>query len=431
MKKIRLLLLLVSLGAPLFAQSDSAVAEYLGKEYGVRFTEGNAVRLLPSARAKYAALEKDLREAQQFIHFDYFNLRGDSVSQVVWDILAERAAAGVKVRVILDAFGSTKGNNVLTDSLRSALRQKDIDVRIFSEAKFPWFPAIMHRDHRKIAIIDGKVGYTGGMNIADYYLTGTEQAGEWRDMHLRIEGPVVEDLHRVFVNFWEAETKTMLPQCEQPIPHDVLRVPEALLSASVSGDDSEEQRGVVGVVNRIPTLRSRGQQRTHRIMRDATCKAIDAAEHHIQIVNPYFAPSPKIRRALRRALRRGVNVELMISAKSDVRVTPRVVEYSAWRLARKGAKVWVYESGFHHSKVMTVDDRFSFVGSANFDHRSMYSDYECNVMIADRAVTDSLQTIFAADVEQSALLTKENWRKRYSLAHRIRCRLAAILRPLL
>lgn len=423
-RSILFTLLLFTSVLPIVGQSDSVVTAYLRDEYNVRFTEGNSVQILPTARDKFAALEKDLRNAQHSIHMDYFYMRDDSISNVIYSILREKASEGVEVRIILDHFGTNKGKRILTRRRFKELRKAGLNIRTFCPMRFPWLRQSLHRDHRKIVVIDGNVAYTGGINIADYYIKGNSKYGEWRDMHIRLTGPAVADMQKVFIDFWNHETKDVLLAGDYSVPSECYNL-------AAQERDSVTQRGIVGITNRIPSRVAPRHSRLHRVARDATRKAIDAAEHHIQIVNPYFAPSPMLRRAIKRALKRGVNTEIMISERSDINVTPMAVKYTAWRLAKNGAKVWIYQPGFHHSKVMTIDDRFSYVGSVNFDHRSMYSDYECNLLIADRNVTDSLQKIYQNDIQHSTMLNPKTWRKDRKLGFRIRCCLATILRPLL
>lgn len=400
------------------AQSDSAVVSYLEDAYNVRFARGNAVTLLPSGREKFQALESDLQHAERSIHMLYFNLRHDSISQVVLGILEERARAGVEVRVIIDAVGNGKSRKALRRSHIRALRKAGVQVEVFDRVRFPWFNHFFHRDHRKIAVIDDHTAYTGGMNIADYYIHGKGDVTTWRDMHLRIEGPAASELQRVFAHAWKDLT------------HEEISDQKYYWQ---SAEDSLAEAGgaTIGVTNRTPSARSQGYKKTRRIARDTYCQAIDAAEHNIQIVNPYFVPSLMVRKALKRALRRGVDVEIMISAQSDVRLTPRAVEYTAHGLMRHGARVFVYEDGFHHSKTMVVDDRLAYVGSINLDHRSLYNDYECNVMIVDGDVNRQLRSIFAADRAHSFQLTPQTWRSRFSAGRRFRCWAAHFFRPIL
>lgn len=414
----------------------SPVERFLEKNYDVRFTDGNSIELLPTGREKFAALERDLKQAKEFIHMDYFNFRYDSISRVIFDILRERAAEGVEVRVVIDAYGNGKSPRALHLPQIKKLRRAGVDVRIFDRVVFPFFNHFFHRDHRKIVIIDGTIGYIGGMNIADYYIHGKGNIVTWRDMHLRLTGPAVADLQRVFIPFWNKQTHQNVQGS---------RYYETGVSGRGEQNPCKDSEGCtcnnptgqhapatarVGVVNRTPSNAVDWPRRNTRIARDALRSAIDNAKHNIQIVNPYFAPSRMIRQALKRAIKRGVRVEIMISRQSDVRVTPRIVENTCHGLMRHGAEIYMYEDGFHHSKTMTVDDSLSYVGSVNLDHRSLYSDYECNLMITDRSTNERLRHIFESDKERSTLLTPTVWKTRFSPGHRLRCRLATILRPL-
>lgn len=411
--------------------ASQAITEYLHTNYNVRFQEVNDFQIFTHAADKYAALQADLLRARHSIHFDYFNLRDDSISRVIFDILQQKAAEGVEVRVIIDAFGNGKSPQALHLADIRRLQRSGIDLRIYDRMHFPWLNHFLHRDHRKIAVIDGGVGYIGGMNIADYYIHGKKGVSEWRDLHLRLTGPAVSELQRTFINFWNDQTNEGI--------HGTAYYQQAFesptgnpsIATNPATDSARRPTALAGVINRTPSHANDWPIRNNRIARDAARKAIDAARSHIQIVNPYFVPSPMIRRALYRALQRGVRVELMISAQSDVRLTPRAVEHCAYTLMKHGAEVYVYEPGFHHSKVMTIDDTVAYVGSVNFDHRSLYSDFECNLMVIDPALTASLQAVFNADKAHSFRLTPETRKTRYTRGQRIRGRLATIFRPLL
>ena len=403
--------------------ASQTIAEFLHTNYDVRFQEVNDFQVFTHAADKYAALQADLLRARHSIHFDYFNLRDDSISRVVFGILQQKAAEGVEVRVIIDAFGNGKSPQALHLADIRRLQRSGIDLRIYDRMHFPWLNHFLHRDHRKIVVIDGNVGYIGGMNIADYYIHGKKEIKEWRDLHLRLTGPAVSELQRTFINFWNDQTDEGV--------HGTSYYQPAFEAPTGSTSVGTNPVALAGVINRTPSHANDWPIRNNRIARDAARKAIDAARSHIQIVNPYFAPSPMIRRALNRALRRGVRVELMISAQSDVRITPRAVEHCAYKLMKNGAEVYVYEPGFHHSKVMTIDDTVSYVGSVNLDHRSLYADFECNLMVIDPSLTASLQGIFNADKARSFRLTPETRKTRFTRGRRIRGRLATIFRPLL
>lgn len=413
MRRIVLVLLLIitsTLG--LSAQSDSVVARYLEDNYNVRFTSGNDFDVLPSGREKFAMMEEDLRQAQHSVHMDYFEIRHDSISQAILGILTERAAAGVEVRLIIDDFGNSKGESTLTRKQVREYEEKGLQIEIYKPMTLPLFHYPFFRDHRKIAVIDGKIGYIGGMNVSDQYVRGRSDVPEWRDMHLRVKGEAVAELQRVFIDTWNRVR------------------PDSLQGEQYYRTTFNEGTASVGVVNRTPSEVSHWPNKSNRIARDAIVAAIDAAERHIQIVNPYFCPPPLVRKALRRAIERGVRVEIMVSYISDIKITPRIVDHSVHRMMKHGAEVYYYQGGFHHSKVMTVDDKVSFVGSVNFDYRSLYTDYECSLMILDAATTQRLQQVFERDkVKRCFRLTPATWKSRFSAGRRFASWLCTILRP--
>ena len=259
--------------------------------------------------------------------------------------------------------------------------------------KFPYINHAFSRDHQKIVIIDGKKGFTGGMNIADYYINGLPGIGPWRDMHLCVEGPVVTGLQKAFLYVWNNETKQNIGGKEYfPYGEDCTYEPEQLGKQ-------------VAIVQRVP-------HKSPDAIRRAYIEAMDAAEHHIRIVTPYFTPVKSLRKAIYRALKRGVRVEIMISEKCDISFSPDGGFYYANRFRKAGAHIYVYKGGFHHTKVMTVDDRFCTVGSANLNSRSMKYDYEINAFIFDLQTTWELDEIYKKDKTDSERMTKEYYRKR-------------------
>ena len=175
--------------------ADSLIVGQL-REEGVSFSKDNAVTLLMNGQEKFDDLFKAIRQARSSVHLEYFNFRNDSIANLLFDLLAERAAAGVEVRALFDGFGNDSTNKPLKRRHLDSIRARGIEIYEFDPVRFPWINHVFHRDHRKIVIVDGLVAYTGGMNVADYYIKGTPQVGEWRDMHCRIEGEEVNTLQR-------------------------------------------------------------------------------------------------------------------------------------------------------------------------------------------------------------------------------------------
>ena len=189
-----------------FIRSDSLVLQFL--EYSnIPITDNNKVKLIKSGREKFEDLFEAIRGAKHHIHLEYFNFRNDSIANALFDLLGEKVKEGVKVRAMFDAFGNWSNNKPLKKRHLKAIREKGIEIVKFDPFKFPYINHAAHRDHRKIAVIDGKIGYTGGMNIADYYINGLPKIGTWRDMHIRIEGDAVNILQEIFLDIWNKTTK--------------------------------------------------------------------------------------------------------------------------------------------------------------------------------------------------------------------------------
>ena len=362
--------------------SDSRIMNQMGVA-GVKFYDGNEVRLIMSGREKFEMMFEDIRNAKSSVHLEYFNFRNDSIASLLFDILREKRKQGVEVRALFDGFGNDSNNQPLKKHHIQSLRDDSIDIHEFDPVRFPWVNHIWPRDHRKIVVIDGHIAYTGGMNVADYYIVGTEQVGEWRDMHCRIEGPVVNELQDIFARIWQKVTKEQLSNPKY-----------------YRGKDKGDM--TVGIVNREPN-------KTNKIMRQLYINALDDAQDSIQIINPYFTLTPSVKKAIHRAIDRGVKVDILVSAKSDIPLTPDAVYYNVHKLMKRGANIWLYQPGFHHSKIMMVDGKFCTVGSTNLDARSLRFDYEVNALIVNTKITQELQDMFIRDTKKSVKLTPEEW----------------------
>ena len=369
--------------------SDSILIAYLQDE-GISITSNNHIKLLKSGTEKFEDLFDAIRQAKHHIHLEYFNFRNDSIANALFDLLAIKAKEGVEVRALFDAFGNWSNSRPLKKKHLKRIRAKGIEIYHFDPLHFPYINHVFHRDHRKIAIIDGKIAYTGGMNIADYYIKGLPKIGAWRDMHACIEGDAVGYLQEIFLTIGNKTTKQEIGgEAYFPLPED-----------SLNGYDK-----AIAIVDRAP-------KKTPKQMRRTYAKAIQAAKYKIQIVNPYFLPTHSVKKALKNALERGVRMEIMLSSKADIGFTPDGSVHVAHRLMKRGANVYLYNGGFHHSKIMMVDDLFCTIGTTNLDSRSLRYDYEVNAFIFDRGITHELSNIFEKDKTNSTVLTSKNWKKR-------------------
>ena len=372
------------------SKSDSTIIEYL-KEYGIQTTTNNEVKILKSGHEKFIDLFEEIKKAKHHIHLEYFNFRNDSIANALFDLLAKKAEEGVEIRALFDSFGNSSNNKPLKKKHLKAIRAKGIEIEEFDPIRFPWINHAFRRDHRKIIVIDGEIGYTGGMNIADYYINGLPKIGEWRDIHIRMEGNAVECLQDIFLDMWN-ETTNQNIQGEKYYPYS-------------KGAINVLNNKKIAIVDRNPKKDTKGMRRT-------LAKAIESAENKVQIINPYFTPTRIIKRAIKNALEKGVKVEIMIPGKSDIPFSPDASMYIVNRLRKKGADIYIFNGGFHHSKIMMIDSLYCSVGSANFNSRSLRCDYEVNAFIFDQETTDELIQIFKEDQKDCTLLTKEIYKDR-------------------
>ena len=190
-------------------RSDSLIVNQLrGK--GVTFSHDNSVTLLMSGQEKFDDLFQAIRQAKSSVHLEYFNFRNDSIAGLLFDLLSEKVKEGVKVRALFDGFGNASNNQPLLKKHIKSIRERGIEIYEYKPMKFPWINAVFNRDHRKIVVIDGQIAYTGGMNVADYYIKGTEVVGEWHDMHCRIDGSEVNTLQKIFLKMWNKDRKSVV-----------------------------------------------------------------------------------------------------------------------------------------------------------------------------------------------------------------------------
>ncbi len=379
--------------------SDSLIVKQLRDE-GVSFSHNNSVVLLMSGQEKFDDMFEAIRQARSSVHLEYFNFRNDSIASLLFKLLAEKASQGVEVRALFDGFGNDSNNRPLKKEHLQKIRLDGIEIYEFDPIRFPWINHVFHRDHRKIVVIDGMVAYTGGMNVADYYINGTEEVGEWRDMHCRIEGNEVNTLQKIFLKMWNKVSGQNVDGEKYFRGDSITETFEGLKPDTCATAGKK----MVGIINREPRI-------TNKIIRKFYTDAINDAKDSIKLVNPYLTLNRTLKRALKNAVKRGVKVEIMVSEKSDIPLTPDCVFYNVHKLMKHGADIWIYKKGFHHSKIIMVDGRFCTVGSANLNARSLNFDYEENAVIIDPCTTKELSDMFDMDKADSFKLTEEVWDK--------------------
>ena len=397
LRNIFFLFLLMFLGKGYAQTSDSLIVKELRSE-GVSFSKNNTVTLLLTGQEKFDDLFTAIKQAKSSIHLEYFNFRNDSIANQLFNLLADKVKEGVEVRALFDAFGNMSNNKPLRKKELKDLRERGIEIYEFDPIRFPWINHVFARDHRKIVVIDGSVAYTGGMNVADYYINGTKVVGEWHDMHCRIEGDEVNTLQNIFIKIWNKVTKQHLSGAKYYRADRPNTTFVDLKRPTVNSLNNM----MVGIINREPRT-------SNAIIRKFYTTAIDVAKDSIQIINPYFTLNRAIKKAIKRAVKRGVKVDIMLSVRSDIPLTPDCGFYNAHQLMKRGCNIWMYMPGFHHTKVIMVDGLFCTVGSANLNSRSLNFDYEANAVIVNKEVTQELCNLFNAEKKESFLLTPKKW----------------------
>lgn len=366
---------------------------------------GCDMHLLPSGREKIADMVRSIEDARMYVHVEYYKLWNDSTGRAVLDALARSARRGVKVRVVYDAFGNSGKASGVTRDFVDEYRLKGVDMRAFDPMRFPYVNHALHRLHRKMVIVDGVMVYTGGMNVADYYVKGRPEIGEWRDMHARLTGPIVDGYERLFAGMWYRLTRERLDSAAYSMV-GCRSYADGRFGVNLASRGCEAY-----VVDRKPGRESKA-------IRQSYISCLDHARRRVRILNPYIIPTRSVRKALHRALERGVEVEILLSHKGDHAISETSTAREVYNLVRRGARVWLYEGGFHHDKILIVDDSVCSVGTANLDARSLSFDYEVNAYYFSPLMCGELNAYYEREIEGSRLLTRDNWKTMYTRRQR-------------
>ena len=409
----------LSTGTCVAQTTDSLIAHDL-KQYGVKFSSNNSVTLLTTGQEKFDDMFKAIQQAKKSIHLEYFNFRNDSIAGLLFHILEQKAKEGVEVRALFDAFGNSSNNRPLKEKHLKTIRDSGVEIYKFDPITFPWVNHVFSRDHRKIVVIDGRIAYTGGMNVADYYIKGTEVVGEWHDMHCRIEGDAVNTLQAIFLKMWNKVSKQNIHGEQYYHGGNKTEYIKGLKEDSCKS----AYHKTVGIINREPRT-------SNAIIRQFYLSAINRAKDSIKIINPYFTLNHQLKKALKKAVQRGVKVEIMLSTKSDIPLTPDCGFYNAHKLMKAGCNIWMYTPGFHHTKIIMVDGQVCTVGSANLNARSLNWDYEENAVILDKCTTRQLDNLFDGEKKDCFYLTEKKWKEWRTPWQRMRGWFSHLLAPFL
>ncbi|MFA5007305.1 MAG: cardiolipin synthase [Candidatus Izemoplasmatales bacterium] len=341
-----------------------------------------AVEILNNGDVFFPRLIEALKAAREYILMEFYIVKTDGIGRTVLDVLAERARAGVKVHLLYDHFGSNKH---LDRRYMKTLREAGVVVGVFDPQKLSFSDSnVNFRNHRKATIIDGRIGFVGGLNLGDEYNHGSPRFGFWRDTHVLIRGNGVTSIQNVFVKDWYYVTGTVL---EKPLDKSVEEFP-GLFAIIESGPDFE-----------------------NGLIKDVYFKMINAAKRSIKIATPYLILEPEMMLSLKIAAQSGVRIDILVPGKSDYAMVGFATRSYYETLLSYGIRVHEYADTFVHSKILIVDDAIASVGSVNFDPRSFHLNFEATAVFENAAVAD-LVAAFAADLERAPSIELTEWQRR-------------------
>jgi cardiolipin synthase len=371
-------------------------------------TDGNRVRLLNDGDEFFPALEQAIREARDHVHLLFYIWNDDATGRKFRDLLVERAKAGVEVRVLCDAFGAPRVGGAMMDPLRSAGGK----VALFLPPRYlTRSPAINFRNHRKIVVADGRVGILGGLNVGDEYTSG------WRDLAIAVRGPAVDQLQEVFVDDWyfasgeDITNRRFFGQWREGQPEDkpIEATPQRSRKRGKRDGELADDRMAADAICAIVAS---GPHTMNNSLHDALFISLTRARKRIYITTPYFIPDSSIMTALRTAVYLGVDVRVLLPAKTDAPLVRLAARSYYSSLLQAGVRLYEYQPAILHSKSLLIDDDVSVVGSANMDLRSFKLNFEATCFVENRSLAARLADVFDSDLEQSREVTLEEMQNR-------------------
>ena len=361
----------------------------------------NKIDVLTNGKETFDAMFDAIKNAKKHIHIEFYIFENDEISNKLRKLLIKKANEGVRVRMIYDFLGSFSLSKKYIESLKNA----GVYVAPFLPARFKVARIkINYRNHRKILVVDGEIGFTGGLNIADRYITGNK-LGLWRDSFIKIEGLAVHGLQTNFLIDWYFAGGKLIKDAKYYPPMPVTN--NNLVQIVSSAPDSDWENIMQGI-----------------------SYAIITAQKYVYIHTPYFIPPEMLLSAIQIAALSGIDVRLMIPKKSDAATSTAASHSYIESILEAGVKVYWYESGFLHSKAIVIDDMISIVGSANLDERSANLNFELNAFVFNAETANSLKNAFIQDLKQSTSISPQQWRNR-STWNKLKESIARLLSPLM
>lgn len=386
----------------LYPVDDPQFYRAMGMLLGPDIVRGNKVTELVNGDKIFPAMLEAIRSARKTVLFETFIYWSGEIGDQFADALSERARAGVKVHVLLDWVGSIEVDHGMLDQMKEA----GVEVHMFHPLRWYNLGRINNRTHRKLLIVDGCVGFTGGVGIATPWTGHAQDADHWRDSHFRVEGPVVAQMQSVMLSNWSKTTGYILhgpdyfPELKEVGTQDA----QMFSSSPSAGSDS---------------------------MQVMYLMAITAAVKTIDLASAYFVPDEMARVALVAALERGVRVRIITPGKHTDQKAVRRASRALWGdLLDAGVEIHEYQPTMYHCKIMIVDGKMTSVGSTNFDPRSFHLNDEANLNIYDHGFAECMTKVFEDDLTRSKRITREAWENR-PLPEKVREHLTALLAPML
>ena len=365
--------------------------------------KNNETEIYTSGYEFFPSLLMEIGKAEHHIHLDTFIIASDPLGQIVADALIDKARQGVEVRVIYDDVGSWKTKNRFFDRMRA----EGIEVFAFMPVRFPIFTSkVNYRNHRKICVIDGDVGFIGGMNIANRYVKGIKKLA-WRDTHVKITGAAVYGLQRAFLVDWFFVSRELIT--------DHVYYPVSKVA---------ENNSLIQIVTSSPTS-------LWPEIEQGYVRVLASAKQYVYMETPYFLPTDPILFAMRTAALSGVDVRLMIPYETDTKIVEWASRTYVLATVKAGVKVYLYKAGFNHSKLLVADDNIATIGSTNVDFRSFENDFEANAFFYDKKIALEVKDIFLKDQEECVALEDVRNLTHRSFLQRLWESMVRLLSPLL
>ena len=367
-----------------YGVGDPQFHRELGAMLGPATVPGNRIQNLENGEQIFPAMLEAVRSAQRTINFETYIYWSGRVGKQFADVLSERARAGVKVNVLVDWVGSQKMDDALAEQMQAA----GVEIQRYHPLHWYNLGRMNNRTHRKLLVVDGRIGFTGGVGIADQWAGSAQDPDHWRDSHYRLEGPAVAQMQAAFLDNWIKTTGKVLQGADyfpalEPRGEAIAQV---FTSSPSGGGDSMQLMYLL---------------------------SITAAEHTIDLSASYFVPDDLTRKALLAALGRGVRLRIIVPGKHIDELLVRQASRADWgELLQAGAQIHEYQPTMFHCKLMIVDSQLVSVGSTNFDNRSFRLNDEANLNIYDRGWAERLEDVFEADLARSRKITLEDWKHR-------------------